>query len=177
VLKVALAQIADGGTLTVKDQRLAPSELGLAAPFTAEPASVSYELNYTFGKVYAKLKAQAQVHLDCSRCLKGFDQVVSSDFLVQFEEKPERATLHGADPDDPEENVAFFVDEEMLLGEELRQELELQVPYRPLCKTDCAGLCPRCGADLNNGPCGCDLTPQNSPFAKLKGLIKEEPQA
>ena len=174
MLKLALSQIADGGTLVVDDLKLAPKELGLAAPFTDDLAKVSYDLSYMFEKVYAKLRVEARARLTCSRCLKDFDQDLRSSFLVQFEEKPKRATLHGADPDDPEENVAFFVDEEMLLGEEMRQELELQVPYRPLCKHDCAGLCPRCGADLNAGPCGCDLTPQNSPFAKLKGLIKED---
>lgn len=174
MLKIALSQIADGGTLTAKDVLLAPKELGLAEPFTDQPVRIGYELHYTFEKVYAKLSAQAGARLTCGRCLKDFDRAMNVDFMVQFEEKPEKATLHGADPDDPEENVAFFVDEEMLLGEELRQELELQVPYRPLCKHDCAGLCPRCGADLNAGPCGCDLSPQNSPFAKLKGLIKED---
>ena len=174
MLKIALSQIADGGTLTANDVSVAPKELGLAAPFTDKPVVLSYELNYTFEKVYAKLKVEAQARLTCSRCLKEFERDLRSSFLVQFEEKPEKATLHGADPDDPEDNVSFFVDEEMLLGEEMRQELELQVPYRPLCKQDCAGLCPRCGADLNAGPCGCDLTPQNSPFAKLKGLIKED---
>jgi len=29
------------------------------------------------------------------------------------------------------------------------------VPDAPLCRSDCRGLCPRCGADLNAGPCGC----------------------
>ena len=135
---------------------------------------VSYDLNHTFGKVYAKFKADAQVILECSRCNKAFGQDLHTNFLVQFEAKPEKATMTGADPDDPEPGVAFIVDDQLHLGEEIRQELELQVPYRPLCKKDCAGLCPRCGADLNGGPCGCDLTPQNSPFAKLKGLIKED---
>jgi uncharacterized protein len=173
VYKIALASLADGGTLVEKDLALKAQALGLSDLF-ADPVIVSYDLNHTFGKVYAKVQARATVHLSCGRCNKAFDRELSSDFLVQFEAKPEKATMTGADPDDPEPNVAFFVDEQMHLGEELRQELELQVPYRPLCRTDCAGLCPRCGADLNNGPCGCDLTPQNSPFAKLKGLIKED---
>jgi uncharacterized protein len=163
--------MGDGGMITEKDLPLKPEFLGLGPYFTG-PVMVSYELNHTFGKVYAKLQAGARVHLDCSRCLKAFDKELATDFIVQFEEKPEKAPLTGADPDDPEPNVAFIVDGQLELGEELRQELELQVPYRPLCKVDCAGLCPRCGADLNNGPCGCDLTPQNSPFAKLKGLVK-----
>lgn len=174
MFKVDLSLIADGGTLTAKDVTLTTAELGLGEPFTAKPALVSYELFYTFKKVYAKLQASAQTQLTCGRCLKDFDHAIAVDFMAQFEEKPEKATLHGADPEDPELNVAFFVDGEMRLGEEFRQELELQVPYLPLCKPNCAGLCPRCGADLNHGPCGCDLTPQNSPFAKLKGFIKED---
>ena len=46
-------------------------------------------------------------------------------------------------------------------------------PYVILCKEDCAGLCPRCGADLNEGPCSCgetdEIDPLN-PFAVLKDL-------
>ena len=37
----------------------------------------------------------------------------------------------------------------------VREELALAVPRYPLCRDDCAGLCPRCGADLNAGPCAC----------------------
>jgi len=173
VFKVALASMGDGGVIAEKDLQLKAEFLELG-PYFASPIKVSYELQHTFGKVYAKLQASGTVHLECSRCLKPFDKVLGTDFLVQFEEKPEKATLTGADPDDPEPNVAYIVDGQLHLGEELRQELELQVPYRPLCQTNCAGLCPRCGADLNTGPCGCDLTPQIGPFAKLKGLIKED---
>jgi len=36
----------------------------------------------------------------------------------------------------------------------VRDELALAVPAYPLCREDCAGLCPVCGADLNAGPCG-----------------------
>ena len=48
-----------------------------------------------------------------------------------------------------------------------------ETPYVVLCEEDCAGLCPTCGADLNEGPCGCDaqdeVDPLN-PFAVLKNL-------
>ncbi len=171
--KIALAGLGDGSTLLVKDLCLQAKDLGLGDLFL-DPIRVSYDLNHTFGKVYAKIEAAAAVHLSCGRCNRDFDRGISTKFLVQFEARPEKATLTGADPDDPEPNVAFIVDDQLILGEEIRQELELQVPYRPLCREDCAGLCPRCGADLNNGPCGCELTPQNSPFAALKGLIKED---
>ena len=38
----------------------------------------------------------------------------------------------------------------------VREELLLGIPDAPLCRPDCAGLCPACGADLGDGPCGCD---------------------
>ena len=37
----------------------------------------------------------------------------------------------------------------------VREELALEVPAFVLCREDCAGLCPTCGADLNAGPCAC----------------------
>lgn len=50
-------------------------------------------------------------------------------------------------------------------------------PYVVLCKEDCAGLCPHCGADLNEGPCACnqedEIDPTN-PFAVLKDLKLED---
>ena len=44
-----------------------------------------------------------------------------------------------------------FVD----LTPEIREDIILTFPSHPLCRTECKGLCPRCGADLNQGPCGC----------------------
>ena len=41
------------------------------------------------------------------------------------------------------------------LSDVVREELALEVPGFVLCRDDCAGLCPRCGADLNAGPCAC----------------------
>ena len=37
----------------------------------------------------------------------------------------------------------------------VRDALLLELPVAPLCRDDCRGLCPRCGADLNSGPCDC----------------------
>ena len=42
------------------------------------------------------------------------------------------------------------------LREDARAALLLEIPITPHCREDCRGLCPRCGADLNDGPCACD---------------------
>jgi uncharacterized protein len=166
-----ISLLPDGTVMAEKGLKLKREDLDLSALFTDEPVTVAFELNHQFDRVYAKVQASATASLDCSLCLKPFEKKLGSSFMVLFEPRPEAATQHGADPEDPEENVAFFDGDILPLGEEIRQELELQVPYRPLCRENCAGLCPRCGADLNAGPCGCDLSPQDGPFSSLKGLL------
>ena len=55
----------------------------------------------------------------------------------------------------------------------LRESLIVELPFAPLHDPACAGLCARCGADLNEGDCGCADEPDaDHPFASLKDLIK-----
>jgi uncharacterized metal-binding protein YceD (DUF177 family) len=51
----------------------------------------------------------------------------------------------------------------------LREQFVLAVPYAPLCREDCKGLCPQCGIDLNSGTCACEK-PIDPRLAALKGL-------
>jgi uncharacterized protein len=59
------------------------------------------------------------------------------------------------------------------LDELLRQELLVEVPMRALCGAACRGLCPRCGADLNQGPCACPPDEAASPLAQLGTLLED----
>ncbi|GAI19598.1 unnamed protein product, partial [marine sediment metagenome] len=57
----------------------------------------------------------------------------------------------------PEEASYFTIDERYVLdlAEAIRQYMMLAIPMKPLCREDCAGLCSRCGHNLNQGPCNC----------------------
>ncbi len=59
----------------------------------------------------------------------------------------------------------------------IQAAIMLDIPAIPLCDDDCQGLCVQCGANLNEGPCGCaqgeDVNPDN-PFAALKDFSFEE---
>lgn len=54
------------------------------------------------------------------------------------------------------------------LEEVLREAILLEIPFANLCREDCRGLCPRCGQDLNAGPCGCQEKPADPRWAALK---------
>jgi len=55
----------------------------------------------------------------------------------------------------------------------IRDTVGLALPLHPLCREDCAGICPRCGADLNEGPCDCGPETDHrwSALDELKGKL------
>jgi uncharacterized protein len=59
------------------------------------------------------------------------------------------------------------------LGDAIREALILAMPEYPLCREDCRGLCPRCGADLNQGPCACPPVPDPR-WGALEALRNDE---
>ena len=52
----------------------------------------------------------------------------------------------------------------------LLEQLQLNIPMKPLCRPDCAGLCPLCGADLNLGACDCSEPVGDPRWAALAAL-------
>jgi uncharacterized protein len=57
----------------------------------------------------------------------------------------------------------------------VRDSVGLEIPLKPLCRPDCAGLCPRCGADLNDGACGCPSDEGDPRWSALRELRQENP--
>lgn len=101
------------------------------------------------------------VHHACNRCLREWDEA-GSVWVSQ---------LYGHEPD--EDGYRIEEGEVVDLEQLLRDEVTLSFPLAPLCRNDCAGLCPTCGADLNEAPCGGHPEESGSPFVVLKDLFTE----
>jgi len=98
----------------------------------------------------------------CDRCAGEFDCTKTTPLSAVIVEKNED------NADDPE---LFFLDgDEIDLDEMLSTLFILDMDTKFLCRDDCKGLCPRCGKNLNLGPCGCgkELDPR---FAVLEQLL------
>jgi len=110
------------------------------------------------------------VEVSCSRCLSLF----SFPLVLDIEEEyfPTTDTVTGAPVALSGEPGCFTIDGHHILDltEAVRQYALLRVPMKPLCREDCAGLCPRCGHDLNRGPCGCPPQDADSRWAVLSKL-------
>jgi len=96
------------------------------------------------------------VSIPCRRCLEAFAQAAEVSLEEQFCPSIDIYTGVGIPPEDTEE-AANRIDGHHLLDltEVVRQNLLLALPMSPLCKPDCLGLCPVCGANLNIESCGC----------------------
>ena len=101
------------------------------------------------------LRAAARLKGACSRCLAPLELPIEIDFQEEF--IPVVDPLSGTHIAADEAEDSFVIDADLMLdlGEALRQYALISMPGKPLCRPDCAGLCPNCGANLNEGPCAC----------------------
>lgn len=111
--------------------------------------------------------------LECTRCLKHFEQPMHITFEEQFFPTVDVVTGMPLPPIDEED--IFPIDDHHLvdLTEAIRQRVLLDIPMVTLCSENCAGLCSQCGHDLNLGPCDCK--PEvDSRLSILKDLLQSE---
>ena len=123
--------------------------------------------------VDGRLKARGRIN--CGRCLEPVDWRADSDFNVEV-------ALAEAAPLDPEIALdeadldVMYLEKPLLELEDLAiEQVELELPIRVLCSEECAGLCPRCGANRNvKGACECE--PEVDPrWAALKDIAGQDP--
>jgi len=117
--------------------------------------------------------ADTTVGLTCARCLDSVDAKLRTDFTEEFEPTVDVTTGRPLPPS--ENDLAFEINQQHILdlGEAVRQNLIAALPIQPLCQSDCAGLCPVCGANHNTDRCDCVVADENHPLAALADLIKE----
>lgn len=126
------------------------------------PAEVEVLLEGVADGVLARFEAKATAELACTRCLRQWSEPLEVSAVQLFEETPD------------EDGYALEPDGSVDLTGPVRDEIALAVPLRPLCRPDCAGLCPTCGTDLNEDPCDGHDEPSSSPFDALKGLFDDD---
>jgi uncharacterized protein len=69
------------------------------------------------------------------------------------------------------EEVRVFTGEEIDLRDAVEEALILALPMKVLCRPDCQGLCPRCGRELEEGPCECPEEEINERWAEFRKLL------
>jgi len=152
----------------------APEELALEAEGArlVAPAEVEGKASRKGQEVRLRGRIRATVEARCDRCLKPAVFPVETDFDERYvpagdEVKTEETELH---PD--ELSFSVYHGEALDADELVHEQILLALPARLLCREDCAGLCPGCGADLNSETCNCRRDEVDPRWAALAAMKK-----
>lgn len=175
--------------LLAEDIRVLPVDFTLSPP-TAEdggsgnlygvsfpaPLHVFGEVTNTAGYMRMALSATIPYAVPCARCLEE----VEGTFSFRFEKTVAPANLLANIREEDADDYVIVRDGFLDVDEELSEMLEMDFPSKILCRDDCQGLCPKCGANRNHGACSCpekEVDPRLAPLAKLLEKYKQEDES
>ena len=137
-MRIDVRQMPEEGlTLT---EEFSPKDLDLDTDIIKflAPIKAKAIISKSYGAVRVSLALNSFMSICCGRCLKEGKK----DFKREIE------LNYALDKSDPT----------IELDPDIREGIILDYPIKPLCKSDCKGLCPKCGANLNEGGCNCGTT-------------------
>jgi uncharacterized protein len=130
-----------------------------------DPIEVTIHLESLSNGIAVAGRARARWRGECRRCLEPLDESME----VAFDE------LYQTTLEDPD--AWHITGDQIDLLPMVRENVLLSVPLGPLCRPDCPGFCPVCGADLAEEECGCDRSSTDDRWAvldQLKGRLGPE---
>ncbi len=139
--------------------RFCGEDLEILSPIKVTGSAVNYE-----GKIKAEVHITTKVARTCSRCLERFEEDIRVDTVFIFVKEAR---------DDNEDFYVIKSDKiditELVLG-----EIAGEIVMKPLCKSDCKGLCPVCGKNRNADDCQCEGHAVDSRLQALSKLLDKD---
>lgn len=174
-------QVADlvdrPGTSRALDVEFAvPADVGTPLVSVEGPLAFSGVVESVVDGLLVRGRLSATLRMACARCLRPITEQASLDVVELFSQPGAAPTHDGDDELDPGYEIldGVVIDLDTLL----RDALMPSAPYRPLCQSDCRGLCESCGADRNAVECACEdvvADPRWAPLAQLR--LPDGPEA
>ena len=169
-MKIPFSEISSSGSIyTLKEPAIQPTdaEFSILGGLKFSCSLVRKKAN----RVVLDGLIQADVQLSCDRCAASYVQRVQTQMQVIYEVV---ASDHWKIKDidrvvvnlDVVELIEPVIDLEAIAWE----QLALSLPIKRICGTECRGICPECGCNLNTGSCGCEPVGASNPFGVLAAL-------
>jgi uncharacterized protein len=167
MLKVDLARLGREGSVLVDERVPADAALWQESGLRwSEPVEVHIRVTEAgSGEIVARGRVKGKLHQECRRCLEPVDGELDTELTMVFvsgesQAESEEAGEYTFQPKAGELDLSNAVREEVLLA---------MNPY-VVCSPACPGLCPKCGANLKEGPCGCEETETDPRWDALREL-------
>lgn len=174
-------------------EALRPANLKTKPP--VRPTQVEFNLRNVDGVIVVSGDISTSVQLLCSRCASPFFFPVNEHFTALYCKDKEMAGISYLDKNmnprgqnkgharhahdfnaaegteaSSDLEITYIAEEYLDLPVVLTEQVQLRLPFQPLCKEDCKGICANCGADLNVGRCACSKIVSKNPFSALKSF-------
>jgi uncharacterized protein len=137
--------------------------------FVKAPLWVSLSYYRAGTEIFVSGTLEAATTAACSRCAEDFDRHSHRRFRYVLASKAmsdeNDFALRAEDLE-----FSFYQGEEIDFTPLIREQVLLALAERPLCREECRGLCPQCGANLNEGDCGCIIRGPDPRLAVLRNL-------
>jgi uncharacterized protein len=174
-MQIWLDQVQDEPFNWDETQRVSLESLERPELLDLSPVRWRGQVVYTDPGYFLRAHLSYEQTLSCNRCLKPIVERAEPDveLMIQVESGPEKGGEHALHEQDL--GILYLQDELLETDPILIEQLQLNVPMKPLCREDCQGLCPVCGADKNDGACSCVESSPDPRWAALAALKSRLP--
>jgi len=172
-MRIELANLEDGKEVFANTYQ--PEELVLSDDRVkiVKPVAVNGKVRRAGAEVFVTGHLETQVEIECDRCLKPLESVINNDFGLEYITDSEYKASNIVELSEEDLAVSVFDGEAIDVDELVKEQLLLSLPSRSLCREDCKGICPVCGADKNSSNCNCESSEGDPRWAALRNLKVE----
>jgi uncharacterized protein len=167
---VELASI--GKTPKTIEEKFEPADIDLSGESVSleGPAVFTGETVQAANRAHVRGQLEADVGLDCVRCLEPVEQHLDIEFDSVFVDASEETERTDTEVTDEALDESLVENGLIDTAEVVREQIFLAIPDHVFCREDCKGLCPKCGANLNLIDCKCSDDDIDPRWAALRNL-------
>ncbi|HAK54223.1 MAG TPA: hypothetical protein DCP38_01885 [Acidobacteria bacterium] len=137
----------------------------------ADPVALNLDVEKVRDGYRLAGRVTTRLRVPCCRCVEPCDTSLDAAFDLRYVPQERNTGTGEAEIAEDDLSTAFYRDEQIDLGQLMREQFYLGLPMKPLCREDCCGLCSVCGANLNVAKCGCSAEWHDPRLAVLEGLL------
>jgi uncharacterized protein len=153
------------------EQLFTPEQFGREEEFrVSEPISLAFDIFKDKQQFRLVGTVKTILELPCSRCLEPYTLPVDQRFDLRYQPHALNTGEGEREIEEDDLTTAFYENDEIDLGQLMREQFYLALPMKPLCGDDCKGLCPVCGTNLNRATCDCNRSWDDPRLGALKEL-------
>lgn len=141
------------------------------------PVNVDLEIYRRADHVRVQGAIKGMLEVVCHRCLRPFPFPLDETVDLFLVEEPDSEEDEETDPLQEDRDFGFFDGEIIEIDQLVAEQIFLSLPFKVVCDDNCRGLCPGCGANLNEEPCTCRKDAEASAFSALRAIKGRLPES